>query len=123
MKNNTTNKNSKQHREDPLAKLFSGVIVVWLGISLLLMEQNFFRYGEWWAYFLLGLGIIFFAEVIFRMTRDGHKKISIGKIIAGAVLMAIGASNIYHLEDWWPVILIAVGVIIIILNLQQKQEA
>jgi type IV secretory pathway VirB2 component (pilin) len=36
-----------------------------------------------------------------------------GKLIAGLVLIAIGASNIYGLGEWWPLIIIGVGVVIL----------
>lgn len=108
--------------QDPLGRIFFGIIIIWLGISFFLMEQDFFYNGEWWSYFLLGLGIIFFAEALVRMSRPEYRRPYTGKIIAGAVLVAIGAGRIYNMENWWPLILIAIGVIIIVINVRQKNK-
>lgn len=107
---------------NPSGKIFGGIIVIWLGISFLLREHHYIRHGEWWAYFLLGLGIIFLVEAFVRMNHPDYHGHYIGRIVAGVILIAIGAAHIYNIEDWWPIILIALGVIIVILNLRQKQD-
>jgi len=107
---------------DPLGRIMGGVIVIWLGVSFLLMENGYIPNGKWWAYFLLGLGIIFFLEVFVRMTRPEYEKHYFGRLIAGAVLVAIGAGNIFEMENWWPLVLIAVGFVIVYMSFKQKNE-
>lgn len=113
----------KEHR-DALGRIFFGLIIIWLGISLFLRRLDYFYFGngEWWAYFLFGVGIIFLVEAVVRSIRVKYERLSIGKTIAGIILIAIGAGNIYNLENWWPFILIVMGIIIIISNLRQKDE-
>ena len=123
-KSNITSEHFNQKcRHDSVGRIFFGIIIIWLGISFLLMKYDYFYHGEWWSYFLLGLGIIFFAEAFVRMTHTNYKRSYTGKIIAGAILVAIGAGGIYDMGNWWPLILIAVGIIIIILSVQQKSTS
>ena len=112
-----------KYQDDSLRRIFFGVIIIWLGLSFLLMEHGYFYSGEWWSYFLLGLGIIFLAEAIIRISQPEYKRHYTGKIIAGVILVAIGAGSIYSMEKWWPLILIAVGIIIILLSVQQKNKS
>ncbi|MEE4311350.1 MAG: hypothetical protein V2J62_05725 [candidate division KSB1 bacterium] len=105
-----------------LTRMFPGLIIIWLGLSLFLREQNMISNSDWWAYFLLGLGIIFLFDAFVRMIGQPDTHSSMGKLIAGVVLASIGASGVIGLKNWWPLILIGVGVIIILVNLQQNDE-
>ena len=118
----TNNKNSDNKHHDQMGRAFFGLIIIWLGILLFLENQDFFHYSEWWAYFLLGIGVIFYFEAIIRMIRPELHKNYVGKIIAGTILIAIGAGNIYELENWWPLILVAAGALIIFINFQNKDN-
>jgi membrane-bound ClpP family serine protease len=42
-----------------------------------------------------------------------------GKLVAGAVMMVIGASHIFGLASWWPLILVAVGIILLVTSLKK----
>ncbi len=110
-----------RHEPDTLKNIFNGIIIIWLGVSLFFMKQDFFH-AEWWACFLLGLGLIFIIEAFLRMRLAAYEKPYMGKLIAGIVLVGVGASNIYDLEDWWPLLLIAVGVVIVLVNLRPRKE-
>jgi hypothetical protein len=114
-----------QHRNyrDRVGRLFFGLTIIWLGVSFLLREHNFLYHSNWWTYFVFGLGIIFIAEAIVRMIRPEFKRPYLGKMIAGSILVALGASNIYGMQDWWPVILIVAGAAIILLTFQRKNES
>lgn len=106
-----------------LTRMFPGLIIIWLGLSLFLREQGIvISNSDWWAYFLLGLGIIFLFDAFVRMIGQPDNQPFMGKLIAGVVLASIGASGVIGLKNWWPLILIGVGVIIILVNLQQKEE-
>jgi type IV secretory pathway VirB2 component (pilin) len=45
-----------------------------------------------------------------------------GKLVAAVILLSIGASNIYGLEDWWPLLIIVAGIVIIFYGLQARKE-
>ena len=108
----------KQH--DSLSRIFFGVIIIWLGISFLLVNQNYYYWFDWWAYFLLGLGIIFLIEAVIYLVRPELSRSYMGNLIAGVVLTALGAINIYGMSEWWPMILVIVGIIIILVSVQKK---
>jgi hypothetical protein len=120
--NPTTPKVHRRHYRDRIGRVFFGIIVIWLGVSFLLREHDFLYHSDWWAYFLFGLGIIFIAEAIVRMILPEFKRPYLGKMIVGSIFLALGANNIYGMEEWWPVILIAAGVAIILLTFVRKNE-
>jgi hypothetical protein len=79
--------------------------------SFLLLRK--IAWEDWWAYLLLALGGIFIFEVLLRSIMPAYRRPVYGKLIAGLVLIAIGASNIYGFVSWWPLIIIGVGVFIL----------
>jgi hypothetical protein len=87
-------------KQDFHPKLTGGLILILLGILFLLAEMERISWADWWAYFLAGLGGIF---------RSGIS----GRLIAGLILVIIGGSYLIGFTEWWPLILIAVGVVIL----------
>ena len=100
-------------RRDPFGRVIFGLIVIAVGILLLLASQEIIAWDIWWAYLLLALGGIFVFEALIRSLMPAYRRPVSGKLIAGIVLIAIGAFNIYGLVSWWPLIIIGVGVIIL----------
>ena len=100
-------------RRDPLGRVIFGLIVIAVGVMFLLASQDKISWEDWWAYFLLALGGIFIFEVLIRSIMPAYRRPVFGKLIAGLVLIAVGASNIYGLISWWPLIIIGAGVIIL----------
>lgn len=113
-------------QRDPLSKIFFGLILVLLGLLLFLELQDLLQdiliEAPWWAYFLLGLGILFLLEVIVRATRPEYRRPYQGKLIAGVILAAIGIANIYDIREWWPLIIIIAGLLIIFLGFQRSKQ-
>lgn len=100
-------------QRDPLGRVIFGLIVIAVGVTLFLATQGKVPWEDWWAYFLIALGGIFFLEVLIRSIMPAHRRPLFGKLIAGVVLIAVGASNVYGLVSWWPLIIIGVGVVIL----------
>lgn len=100
-------------QRDPLGRVIFGLIVIVLGVLFLLATQEKIAWEDWWAYFLLALGGVFILEVLIRSIMPAYRRPVFGKLIAGLVLIAIGASNIYGFVTWWPLIIIGVGVLIL----------
>jgi len=100
-------------RRDPLSRVIFGLIVITVGVLFLLASQDKIAWEDWWAYLLLVLGGIFIFEVLLRSVMPAYRRPVFGRLIAGLVLIAIGASNIYGLVSWWPLIIIGVGVFIL----------
>jgi cation transport ATPase len=100
-------------KNDPLGRVIFGLIVIAVGILLFLATQDMISWEIWWAYLLLALGGIFLFEALIRSIMPAHRRPVSGKVIAGLVLITVGASNIYGLGTWWPLIIIGVGVVIL----------
>jgi hypothetical protein len=73
--------------------------------------------GKWWAFFLVGLGFIFFIEVLLRSVFPAYRRPVSGRLIAGAVLIIIGTVRIIGFPIMWPLILVAIGLVIAIYGL------
>ncbi|MFB0518954.1 MAG: hypothetical protein ACETWC_06700 [Acidobacteriota bacterium] len=110
---------ARECSKDPLSAIFSGLIVILLGVLFLLVTQDYLRWGDWWAYLLVGIGIIFVIEVIVRQTRAQYRCPIAGKLIGGLVLIAVGAGHIYGLRHWWPLVIIVVGFVIMFMGFKK----
>jgi hypothetical protein len=100
-------------KQIPQPKLTGGLILILLGVLFLLTEMGRISWMDWWAYFLVGLGGIFILEVIIRAVSGAHGRGITGRLTAGLVLIFIGGAYLLGLEEWWPLILIAVGAAVI----------
>ncbi|MCS7249694.1 MAG: hypothetical protein NZ608_02010, partial [candidate division WOR-3 bacterium] len=75
--------------------IFSGLILIVIGLVFSLRHLGIISYNEWWAYLLLGLGVVFFIDALLRAII--LKKGIIGRIIAGAILFIIGIGRLISL--------------------------
>ncbi len=106
--------NKKKAKQDSFSKITNGLILILLGVLFLLATLGYLSWEKWWAYFLIGLGAIFLFEVAVRAASPEISQRFTGKLIAGIVLIIIGAAHIFGLVTWWPLILIAVGLAMIV---------
>ncbi len=95
------------HHERKAPGVFLGLILILLGILFFLSSEGWLHWGEWWQFFLVGLGVIFLVD--YWVHRQG-----VGRIIAGFVLIFIGLAFILGVGNWWPLILIIVGLAILL---------
>ena len=106
--------NKREKKQDSFHKVTAGLILILLGTLFLLTTLRYLSWADWWAYFLLGLGAIFIFEVVVRTASPGERIRITGKLVAGVILIVIGAAHIFGLASWWPLILIAVGLAMIV---------
>jgi uncharacterized membrane protein YhhN len=92
------------------------------GTFLFLATQGYIKWEDWWAYFLLGLGVVFIAEALARQAVPEYRRPILGRLIAGLVLICIGASNIYGLREWWPLIIVVVGILLLAYGWQRLRK-
>jgi len=114
-----TQSSEKGHKRDPYSGIFGGLILILLGILFLLATMDVISWGDWWAYFLLGLGAIFIIEFIVRSVTPAFRHQHRGKLVVGIVLIIVGGAHILGMVSWWPLILIAVGIIIVFTSLKK----
>jgi hypothetical protein len=101
---------STKTKDSPYPRLTGGLILILLGVLFLLTEMGRISWADWWAYFLVGLGGIFILEFIISSLTTAHRPTRTGRLIAGLVLAIIGGAHLVGFEEWWPLILIAVGI-------------
>jgi len=104
----------EKREKDPLSKAFGGLVLIVLGVSLLLAVEGIIPMDKWWALFVAGLGIVFLIDSALRYFIPEYKRPITGRVFAGLLLLAIGVSFLLGITEWWPVILIIIGVWLII---------
>jgi len=101
-------------KRDYSPKITGGLILILLGVLFLMSEMDRISWADWWAYFLVGLGVIFLIEALLRsFSAEGRKTVG-GRLVVGPILIVIGGSHLLGLEHWWPLVLIVVGAGIVI---------
>jgi hypothetical protein len=106
-------KGEDKWQKDPLSGVFVGLILITIGITYIgksyLPDPDF-----WWAWSLVGIGMVSILDAAVRSTRPEWKRPVLGKIVLGIILIAVGVGFIYEIEEVWPYVLIAVGFVILI---------
>ncbi len=78
---------------------------------------------QFWGYFLLGLGIILIIQAVYRFATMHHRAAGMGSLWAGVILVAIGAGGIAGSGNFWPIVLIAIGVLVIVAGVTSRSRA
>jgi len=99
---------------DKTGALVGGLILIWLGISFYLVQANYIGWNDWWPYLIIGIGVVLIAQAVIRYSTSRFKGAAMGSLIGGAVLLIIGLAGIVGMKDWWPFVLIAIGVVVIL---------
>lgn len=99
--------------KDPLAGIFAGLILILLGASYI--GRAYMPDPDlWFAWFIAGIGALLIIRALLRSLKPEWKRPILGEIIGGVILLTIGGGFILEIEDWWALLFIAVGVIMII---------
>jgi len=106
----------EKHTRDPLSGIFWGLILIMIGAIYFAHNQGYLPEANWWAYVVLGLGIVFLLEAFVRGVMPEYRGGAWGRVVPGLILTLVGLYLIYGLAigTWWPIILIAVGLVIIL---------
>jgi chromate transport protein ChrA len=108
-------------RKAALSDIFGGLIVLVVGLSFFLAANNIISWDKWWAYLLTFLGVIFVLDAVIRNLKLKDRLIG-GRFITGIILFSIGLAFAVSLKNWWPLILIVVGLLIIIKGIVNHKE-
>jgi hypothetical protein len=98
---------------DRTGPLTGGLILIWLGISLFLAQTHYIDWTTWWPFFLIGIGVILIVQAVIRFSSSQHRAPAMGFLIGGTVLLIIGLAGVMGMNDWWPFVLIAIGLMVI----------
>ncbi len=123
--NNTPNPESPENRDwredrrerrhrDPLRGLFWGLILILVGVLFFFNQQSEIGWDTLWKYLLIGLGAIFIIDGLAHYWNSAYRFSGLGRFIPGIVLIFVGIAFLYNFTQWWPIVLIALGVIILL---------
>ena len=110
----------EKHR-DPLRGLFWGLLLVLLGVIFLANQQGWISGDRWWQFILIGLGTIFIINGLAHYWNPSYRYFSFGQFIPGIVLLLVGIAFIFNFAEWWPLILIGMGAVILITFALRRQ--
>jgi hypothetical protein len=99
---------------DPLRGLFWGLLLIMVGVLVFINQQSGIGWDELWKYLLIGLGSIFIIDGLAHYYNPSYRHSSYGRFIPGVILLFIGIAFLYNFSQWWPIVLIGVGVVILL---------
>jgi Ca2+/Na+ antiporter len=105
---------------DRTGPVMGGLILIWLGISLYLAQAHYIDWTTWWPYFIIGIGVILIAQAVIRYASSERRAPAMGFLIGGVILLIIGMAGVMGMEDWWPFVLIAIGLVVIFSGLRAR---
>lgn len=122
MANQDIEKSKDQKPErDSLSGIMMGVMFIAAGVLFYLYEQRIIFDWVWWLIF--AIGAVLLIESFIRLTVDRFRKPVTANVIWGVILIGFASTQIYRVDDWWPLILIAVGVGFIINSLKNDSSS
>jgi hypothetical protein len=121
-RNEKDEKDEKREEEDEKAAIMGGLVVVWLGLSLLLQNAGLLGWADFGGVFLLGLGLIIVFRGLWAYSQSGVFEQGFGYIVGGGFVALIGAGISFDLDEWWPVLLIALGLVVVVRALMARSE-
>ena len=121
-RNEKDEKDEKREGEDEKAAVMGGLVVVWLGLSLLLQNTGLLGWADFGGVFLLGLGLIIVFRGLWAYSQSGVFEQGFGYIVGGGFVTLIGAGVSFELDEWWPILLIALGLVVVVRALMARSE-
>jgi hypothetical protein len=118
----------EKYRRDPLGPVIWGLILLWAGAVLLLSNLGMLdsvlrqtvpapgwasRLAQGWPLVMLGAGVILLAEVVIRLVTPAYRRPVVGTIILAVVFIGAGLGELVSWNLIWPLVLIALGLIIV----------
>ncbi len=111
----------RQRRDHTISGIFGGMVLLLLGTFLLLANQGVITWDRWWQYFIVGLGGVFIIEWLVRYL-VGERPVRNGRLIAGVILVGVGAIFLTGITVMWPAILIVVGLIVLASSILRNRK-
>jgi hypothetical protein len=102
----------EKFKKDPVRGISFAIILIWGGIVALIGTLVDATWWKGWAVFFTGTGVILLLKAIFRLRPEYRRPIG-GTVIIGLILLGVGLGDQLGWNIIWPVILIAIGVILV----------
>jgi len=123
-KNERDEKDEKNWEEkwaaDPLGAVVWAAILIWAGAVLLLDNLGFlsgFAFLSAWSPIFLGAGLILLLESGVRVLLPSYRRGVTGRVILAFIFIGIGLGSMVGWHLVWPLVIIAIGVIMILATL------
>ena len=116
------NEKGEKGENDRFGPIIGGLIVVWLGVLLMLSNQNLIRSSDFGGYFLMGIGAILILRGLLATQESGSFDSGFGFMIGGGVMVLIGLGITFNLEDWWAILLIGLGLVIVLRGFMERNK-
>jgi len=91
-----------------------GLELLVIGIVVFLWARDVLTVRETLAYFLFGMGAISLFDVLARYARLAPRRFMWCRLMLAFVLLSSGGAVLGGIGNWWPLILILVGVGILV---------
>ncbi|MGD2249351.1 MAG: hypothetical protein PVF58_13165 [Candidatus Methanofastidiosia archaeon] len=104
--------------EDPLGGVMFGLILI-IAASIYIFKDRL-TVEPWWALIIAAIGCVLLLEALVRSVKAEYRRPSLGKAVWGIIFIAVGMGIVYGFEEFWPVIIIVAGVIILLYYLRQS---
>jgi len=115
-------KGEKREAGDVSGILAGGLILIWLGITFYYAQSGVIGWDVWWAYFVLGLGLVLVAQGLVRYAQG--RRSYLGSIAGGVIIALIGYVFIVGVSaNFWPLILVVIGVLVIVTGISGRRSS
>ena len=95
----------------PLRGLFPGLALILVGALFLANQMSWISSDTWWKWLLIGLGAIMMGSWLVQYrTAPEFRHWGRGRFIWGMALAVLGILFLAGFSQWWPIIIIGVGV-------------
>jgi len=109
-------------KRDHLSAIFWGILLIFLGVLLMLVEFNYLYSDEWFAFFVFGLGVLMVGDYILRQFSTTLRTANVAKLIFGILFIIVSANHVFYLSDWWPLLLVVAGGIMVWSSFRKKEN-
>ena len=104
-----------ENRNGRLEQVWSGIgwglLFILIGGLIFVDNKGWLQGGEGWLYFIIGLGGIFILGFLLRYFGNKSNSWSTaGGLVVGLALVYVGTAFLYGFGDWWPLVLIPIGI-------------
>jgi uncharacterized membrane protein HdeD (DUF308 family) len=105
--------NVTSSRWSTVSGLIPGLILIVLSVLFMLSNYQLLK-ADWWQYFLVILLVVFLIEYWVEYISPLRGKSRIKMAVIGLVLIAVGILFLFNPNAWWPLVLLAAGIILLI---------
>jgi hypothetical protein len=108
--------------DDQAGAVVGGLVVIWLGASLLLKNMGYFGWTSFGGVFLLGIGVILILRGLYAYVQTNSFDQAFGFLIGGVVVSLIGGNIVYDIQNWWAIFLVILGAFIIVRSFTERRR-